>query len=101
MMNRRYSDAIRIFAHILVYVTRTRQYHTRSYQHDQIMKKSEQMYALLAICVSLCPQRVDEQVHTGLREKYGDQMHRLQRAGYVLVFAFHLYNHSYIYILYF
>jgi translation initiation factor 3 subunit L len=37
------------------------------------------MYALLAICLSLCPQRVDENVHSLLRDKYGDKMLRMQK----------------------
>ena len=39
------------------------------------------MYALLAICVSLCPQvkLVDETVNSQLREKYGEKMIRMQR----------------------
>jgi translation initiation factor 3 subunit L len=81
MMMERYSDAIRLFAHMLVYITRTRQYHLRSYQYDQIMKKSEQMYAMLAICTCLCPQRVDEHVHVNLREKFGEHVNRMQKGG--------------------
>ncbi|KAF9154773.1 hypothetical protein BG015_012030 [Linnemannia schmuckeri] len=50
MMMRRYADAIKAFSHILTFINRTKQYHTRSYQHDQINKKGDQMYALLAIC---------------------------------------------------
>ncbi|EDP45452.1 hypothetical protein MGL_0441 [Malassezia globosa CBS 7966] len=38
MMMRRYPDAIRAFTHILVFITRLRQYHTRSYQYDSINK---------------------------------------------------------------
>lgn len=39
------------------------------------------MYALLAICLSLCPQAklVDETVNLQLREKYGEKMSRMQR----------------------
>lgn len=39
------------------------------------------MYALLAICLSLCPQSrlVDETVNSQLREKYGEKMIRMQR----------------------
>ncbi|KAI9145593.1 RNA polymerase I-associated factor PAF67-domain-containing protein [Paraphysoderma sedebokerense] len=80
MMMRRYSDAIKAFTHILVFISRTKQYHTRSYQYDQIMKKSEQMYSLLAICVSLCPTRLDEQIHTALRERHADSLSKLQSA---------------------
>lgn len=79
MMMRRYADAIRTFSSILLYISRTKQYHTRSYQYDQISKKNEQMYGLLAICLSLSPQRVDENVHTLLREKYSDKMLKMQR----------------------
>ncbi|KAJ3186758.1 hypothetical protein HDU85_007578 [Gaertneriomyces sp. JEL0708] len=81
MMMRRYSDAIKAFAHILLFVSRTKQYHTRSYQFEAISKKSEQMYALLTMCVTLSPQRVDENVHNNMREKYGEQSMKLQRGG--------------------
>ncbi|CAG8451033.1 5274_t:CDS:10 [Paraglomus occultum] len=79
MMMRRYADAIRAFSHILVFITRTKMYHTRSYQFDQINKKGDQMYALLAICIALCPTRLDDNVHTLLREKYGDQLSKMQK----------------------
>ena len=36
LMLRRYVDAIRTFATILLDIKRTRQYHTRSYQHEQV-----------------------------------------------------------------
>ncbi|TPX57971.1 hypothetical protein PhCBS80983_g03445 [Powellomyces hirtus] len=79
MMMRRYSDAIKAFAHILLFVSRTKQYHTRSYQFEAISKKSEQMYALMAMCVAISPQRIDENVHSIMREKYGDHSIRLQK----------------------
>ncbi|KAJ3296841.1 Eukaryotic translation initiation factor 3 subunit L [Blyttiomyces sp. JEL0837] len=81
MMMRRYSDAIKAFAHILLFVSRTKQYHTRSYQYEVISKKSEQMYALLVMCVALSPQRIDENVHTLMREKYGDHLLKMQKEG--------------------
>jgi translation initiation factor 3 subunit L len=39
------------------------------------------MYALLAVCLSLCPQNkpIDENVSTQLKEKYGDKMTKMQR----------------------
>jgi len=79
MMMRRYVDAIKTFANILLYISRTKQYHTRSYQYEQILKKNEQMYSMLAICISLCPQRVDENIHSVLREKYADKMQKMQK----------------------
>ena len=39
------SDAVRTFSNILFYIARTKQYHTRSYQYDQIVKKNEQANA--------------------------------------------------------
>jgi len=63
MMMRRYADAIRTFSDILLYIQRTKQlYSTRSYQNDQINKQAEQMYHLLAICLVLHPQCIDESI---------------------------------------
>ena len=36
MALRRYNDAIRTFVSILNFIGRMRQYHTRSYQYDQV-----------------------------------------------------------------
>ncbi|XP_031474258.1 uncharacterized protein LOC116246492 [Nymphaea colorata] len=81
LMLRRYVDAMREFNKVLLYIMKTKQYHQKSPQFDQILKKNEQMYALLAICLSLCPQLklVDESVNSQLREKYGEKMARMQR----------------------
>jgi translation initiation factor 3 subunit L len=84
LMMRRYVDTIKTFSNILLFINRTKQYHTRSYQYDQLVKKQEQMYALLAIAVTLCPQRIDENVHTAVRERFADKMRRMQR-GYVFI----------------
>ncbi|KAK0711383.1 RNA polymerase I-associated factor PAF67 [Lasiosphaeris hirsuta] len=80
MMMRRYGDAIRMFSHILVYVSRTKNFQ-KSAQYDSITKKNEQMYALIAICVAFHPTRLDDTIHTALREKYGDQLLKLQKGG--------------------
>lgn len=79
LMMRRYSDAVRTFSNILFYIARTKQYHTRSYQYDQIVKKNEQMYALLALGVALCPQlSLDEHLTQTLKEKFSDRISRMQ-----------------------
>jgi translation initiation factor 3 subunit L len=77
----RYVDATREFNKILLYILKYKQYHQKSPQYDQILKKNEQMYALLAICLSLCPQNklIDENVSTQLKEKYNDKMTKMQR----------------------
>jgi translation initiation factor 3 subunit L len=36
MMMRRYADAIKAFSTVLTFIQRTKQYHTRSYQFDQV-----------------------------------------------------------------
>ena len=80
MMMHRYSDAIRMFTHILIYVSRTKNFQKNA-QYDSIAKQNDQMYALVAICVALQPTRLDDTIHTALREKYGDQFNRMQRGG--------------------
>lgn len=39
------------------------------------------MHGLLAIALTMYPMRIDESIHTQLREKYGDKMLRMQK-GY-------------------
>lgn len=79
LMLRRYPDAIRCLSHILVFIMRLRQYHTRSWQYDQIAKTGDRMYALLAIACALCPTRLDENVQSTMREKYGEQFSKMSR----------------------
>ncbi len=45
----------------------------------QINKQNEQMHGLLAIALTMYPMRIDESIHTQLREKYGDKMIRMQK----------------------
>ncbi|EGI70009.1 Eukaryotic translation initiation factor 3 subunit L, partial [Acromyrmex echinatior] len=80
MMMRRYADAIRTFSGILLYIQRTKQlFATRSYQNDQINKQTEQMYHLLAICLVLHPQCIDEGLQQALRDKnYHEKMYKMQ-----------------------
>ncbi len=56
----------------LAAVCRVKAHHARSAQYDQILKKNEQMFALLSITVSLCPamnKLLDDNVLSLLREK--------------------------------
>jgi translation initiation factor 3 subunit L len=80
MMMRRYADAIRMFSHILIYVSRTKNFQKNA-QYDAIAKKNDQMLALVAICVAFHPTRLDDTVHSALREKHGEAFIRLQRGG--------------------
>jgi translation initiation factor 3 subunit L len=81
MMLRRWSDATRAFAHILLFISRTKGLQHRSSVYDQLQKKADQMYALLTICVALTPTRLDDSIHSVLREKYGEQLLKLTKGG--------------------
>ena len=61
-----------------------KQYHARSAQYEQILKKNEQMYALTAITLALCPaaqRELDENVLNMLREKCAPPLERHLSAG--------------------
>jgi len=65
-----------------MYINRVKQYHARSVQYEHILKKNEQMYALLAMTVALSPasQKVlDENVATQLRERNAEKMAKMVR----------------------
>jgi translation initiation factor 3 subunit L len=54
-----------------------KQLHARNAQYDQILKKNEQMYALLALVVGLCPavqNTLDEHVLVALKDKFGEKL---------------------------
>uniref|UniRef100_H2ZZ48 Eukaryotic translation initiation factor 3 subunit L n=1 Tax=Latimeria chalumnae TaxID=7897 RepID=H2ZZ48_LATCH len=80
LMMRRYQDSIRVFANILLYIQRTKTMFQRTtYKYEMINKQNEQMYGLLALVLTMYPMRIDESIHTQLREKYGDKMLRMQK----------------------
>lgn len=72
LMMRRYQDAIRVFANILLYIQRTKSMFQRTtYKYEMINKQNEQMHALLAIALTMYPMRIDESIHLQLRENTG------------------------------
>jgi translation initiation factor 3 subunit L len=75
----RYTDATRTFVSILNFILRMRQYHTRSYQYDQINKTADRMYALFAVCHALSPTRLDDNVFNTVKERYGEQLAKMAR----------------------
>ncbi|KAF8816396.1 eukaryotic translation initiation factor 3 subunit 6 [Phlegmacium glaucopus] len=81
IMLRRYPDAIRTFATILNFIMRMRQYHTRSYQYDQINKTADRMYALFAVCHALSPSRLDDNIANIAKERYGEQYTKMAHGG--------------------
>ena len=80
MMLHRYADAIKALNHILPILSRSK-HDSRTSQYDQVTKKGDQMCVLLAICLSLSPSRVDDQLHSLLREKYSEQQTKMARGG--------------------
>lgn len=72
----RHLDAARCFNFGATYVARVKGNLGRGPGYEQILKKNEQMYALLAVTLALCPaasRLLDESVTTTLREKYGEK----------------------------
>ena len=83
LMMRRYLDAIKVFNQGLSFIARIKQYHSRSSGYDSILQKMEQMYALLALSVALCPagtKNLEESVYTSLREKHAEKMQKMTRS---------------------
>jgi len=79
MMLCRYPDANRSFVSILNLIIRMRQYHTRSYQYDQINKIADRMYALFAMCNALSPSRLDDNITNISKDRYGEHIARMSR----------------------
>lgn len=79
IMLRRYEDAVRVFSSTVLHIGRIKHNHTRSYQYEQINKRSDQMMALFALCIALQPQQVDESMMVMVREKAGDRLARLRQ----------------------
>ncbi|XP_014250885.1 eukaryotic translation initiation factor 3 subunit L isoform X2 [Cimex lectularius] len=81
MMMRRYSDAIRTFSSILLYIQRTKQlFQSKTYQNDQIKKQTDQMYHLLAICLVLHPQCIDDSIQQYMKDnKLYEKMYNMQK----------------------
>lgn len=92
IMLRRYEDAVRVFSSTVNHISRIKHHHTRSYQYEQINKRTDQMMSLLALCLALRPQHVDESVYAFVREKAGDRLTRM-RQGEVLAFE-DLFNYA-------
>ncbi|XP_021951018.1 eukaryotic translation initiation factor 3 subunit L isoform X2 [Folsomia candida] len=81
VMMRRYADAIRTYTNALLYIQRMRQmFQAKSYQNDQVNKQTDQMYTMLAICLVLHPQSIDESINSVLQDrKYADKISKMQQ----------------------
>jgi translation initiation factor 3 subunit L len=80
MMLRRYADATQCFSSILLFLSRAKQAHARSFQWEQISKKQDQMLALLAMCTCMTsPRHLDGLLEDLLRDKHSDHLARLRK----------------------
>jgi translation initiation factor 3 subunit L len=83
MMMRNYGEATKIFVNCLLYIQRTQNLQQQQTQqkkntkYDVIGKTNEQLFHLLAICLTLQPQRIDESLQSQLHERCGDRMLRM------------------------
>jgi len=77
MMMGRYQDAVRTFSNILFYILRTQGQGRTHGGYSMINKKKQQLFHLLAIVMTLCPQRIDESVHAQLLGDCGEKMVRM------------------------
>jgi hypothetical protein len=70
-----------------------KQLHARNAAYDQILKKNEQMYALLALVVGLCPavqNTLDEHVLVALKDKFGEKLQVTMWHCYMMLFEWYL-----------
>ncbi len=80
MMMRRFQDAIRTFTNTLSYITRVSSFVSqRQDLRDYVVKQSDQMTGLLAICLTLNPMPIDQSVEQHLRDKFAESLNRLQQ----------------------
>uniref|UniRef100_A0A915E2P9 Eukaryotic translation initiation factor 3 subunit L n=1 Tax=Ditylenchus dipsaci TaxID=166011 RepID=A0A915E2P9_9BILA len=82
LMMRNYAEATKIFINCLLYIQRTQNIQQQQSQQKKntkydVIGKNEQLFHLLAICLTLQPQRIDESIQSQLAEKSGDRMLRM------------------------
>ncbi|ETN68827.1 hypothetical protein NECAME_15598 [Necator americanus] len=81
MMMRNYGEATKMFVNCLMFIQRTKAIQTqqqkKNFQYDVIGKTYEQLFHLLAICLAIQPQRIDEAIASQLAERCGDRMSRM------------------------
>ncbi|CAO4368078.1 unnamed protein product [Caenorhabditis nigoni] len=79
LMMRNYGEATKMFVNCLLYIQRTKtvqsqQPSKKNFQYDVIGKTWDQLFYLLAICLAVQPQRIDESIASQLAERCGERM---------------------------
>ena len=86
LLLRRYYDAQQFLYRAASFITRIKQYLTRSYQYNIIMKKLDQISALLCIAYVLSPCLAETQVQTLLSDRMNDKLTALSTGENVALF---------------
>lgn len=80
MMMRRYQDAIRTFTSNILYVNKVKsQLQYKPDAQEYVNKQVDQMYTLLAICLTFHPMRVDDQIRQHIKDKFQEKMNKLSK----------------------
>ncbi|CAL2034972.1 unnamed protein product [Caenorhabditis brenneri] len=79
LMMRNYGEATKMFVNCLLYIQRTKSVQSqqpskKNFQYDVIGKTWDQLFYLLAICLAVQPQRIDESIASQLSERCGERM---------------------------
>lgn len=77
MLGRTY-DAANCFVEGLSYLYRIKQYLTRSYQYNILMKKADQILMLLTVVNTLTPVPIDNFLERLIRDKFREKQHRMK-----------------------
>ena len=92
LMLHRYEQAIRLLGATVHTISRTRPFHTRSYQYEHVNKRLDQMLAMVGIAHCVSHVYIDESLNAWLRDKYGERLTRM-RMGELAIFE-ELYAHA-------
>jgi len=79
LMMGRYQDCVRTYSNVLYYIMRMQQSGHQKFAGYVVSKKRTQLFNLLAIAITISPQRIDESVQQSLLEICGDKMTKMQK----------------------
>jgi len=88
VMTKRYKEAIIRFQSALNFVDRSNKIQTRQiqYKNEQQNKQIEQLYHLLAVCVTLYPMKLEDSIEAKMKERVGDDKINRMQSGDAKVF---------------
>jgi translation initiation factor 3 subunit L len=78
LMMRRYKDAMRSFESILLYIQRVQSFYSGTSTYDDMVRKREHIFALLALTYTLSPARMEESVTKEMMISNRERIERIQ-----------------------